>query len=121
MTAALFLGMTFPLLTFFEQKRGLRRAVALIWSLLLFSLIVMVNVGELMIPWELQALEATAQTAIHEDTAGSLPQTTAALSKLKTEVKALAERQRTLWIFCLYGIAASTWGGAMLSYIPEKR
>ena len=121
MTAALFLGMTFPLLTFFEQKSGLRRAVALIWSLLLFSLIVVVNVGELMIPWELQALEATAQTAIHEDTAGGLPQTTAALSKLRTEVKALAERQTTLWIFCLYGIAASTWGGAMLSYIPEKR
>lgn len=121
MTAALFLGMTFPLLTLFSQQSGLRKTVAMIWSLLLFSLIVTVNVGELMIPWELQALEAAAQSAINKETAVGLPETTAALSKFKSEVTALAVRQSRLWICCMYGIAASTWGGAILSYIPQKR
>lgn len=120
-TAALFLGMTFPLLTLFAQKRGLRRTVAMIWGLLLFALILTVNVRELMIPWKLQALEAAAQTAIHEETVAGLPKVTAALVRLKTEVEALALQQRTLWIYCIYGIAASTWGGAILNFIPQKR
>lgn len=138
--ATLFLGMTFPLITLFTQKAGIRKNVALIWCAGLFLMISTVNVQEFIQPYRIRALIAEALTddqraAVEKvqpeqsrwvdldlpKVLGSEKKIVDLESQLSEDISGLISANQTLGIYCVYGIVLSTWGGSILALIPQKR
>lgn len=138
--AMMFLGMTFPLITLFQQKRGTRKVVALAWSLALFAMIVTVNVREFLQPYRIRSIIADSltdeQRSIIEKAEpdrsrwvdldlpkllGENPKIRKFEEDLSDQIVQLISSNQSLGIYCVYGIVLSTWGGSILALIPQKR
>lgn len=138
--AMMFLGMTFPLITLFKQKRGIRKRVAFLWCAGLFLLITATNVRWFMQPYQIRAMfpEFLNQQMLAElekaepdrtkwveydlrTVPGRKDDIVMVHAKISDSIDRLLSTNSSLAIYCAYGIVLSTWGGAILALIPQKR